>query len=123
MTFNVESKQKEGYVLVEHSGILRPDDIPAATLEAMDATAANKLDRVFVDLTGVTNTLSTLDLFSAHAALPQHAGLPRPRGAILVRKDQHTDGRFIEDVMVNRGLPVKVFDDREAALRWLVKGG
>jgi hypothetical protein len=40
-----------------------------------------------------------------------------------VRKDQHTDGRFIEDVMVNRGLPVKVFDDREAALRWLVKGG
>jgi hypothetical protein len=41
----------------------------------------------------------------------------------LVRADQETDGRFIEDVMVNRGLPVRVFDDREAALQWLLETG
>jgi hypothetical protein len=120
MAFYLELRLEDGYVFVAHEGVLRPEEIQAATLEAMAAMDADKVDRVLVDLTGVTDTPSTMDLFSAHAALPEYTRVPRPRGALLLRADQETDGRFIEDVMVNRGLPVRVFDDREAALQWLL---
>jgi hypothetical protein len=120
MAFYLELRLEDGYVFVAHEGVLRPEEIQAATLEAMAAMDADKVDRVLVDLTGVTDTPSTMDLFSAHAALPEYTRVPRPRGALLLRADQEADGRFIEDVMVNRGLPVRVFDDREAALQWLL---
>jgi hypothetical protein len=74
---------------------------------------------VIIDFRGVTGDADPNDL---RLFMEDNSKVtpPRPHAAIIVREDQHSQFRFIEDFAVSRGMPIRVFVDEDAALSWLV---
>jgi hypothetical protein len=56
-----------------------------------------------------------------HAKAASDLGMTKFRVALVGTRDSPML-KFIEDVSVNRGLPVKCFTDETEAMRWLVPG-
>ena len=109
---------KTGYVLVRHEGEVTPEEAEAASAEALRLTRLHKLSRVIVDMRDVTNEADPEDLRSVMETNAKVTP-PRPHAAIIVREDQYTGFRFIENFAVSRGMPIRVFVDLDAALSWL----
>jgi hypothetical protein len=106
------------HILVEHSGVMIEDEVAAARLEALRLAAQQRVMRVLVNVTAVTNRLSHA---SMKAIMDGHATVmpPRPRAALVGRPDQEQDLRLIESQAVSRGMPIKVFLRNADALQWL----
>ena len=68
----------------------------------------------------VEHCLNLLDTMQAMSILPT-LGFPSDyRLALLITDEKmRSSAQFAETVGVNRGIAVRVFDDRDAALRWL----
>ena len=119
MPNDISSSGVGAYAIIRWRGEITPQAIEASGLEAIERAAAEDIRRILVDVSAITNRLGATDLFlttEAHSRL----GPPRPRTALLGRPDQAEDLRFIEDVGVNRGMPLKAFTAKEDALNWLL---
>jgi hypothetical protein len=79
------------------------------------------LTRIMVDERDLCYHLSTVDSFESGKML---AGLARRglRVAVVCNPEGKEETRFWETVAVNRGAPVKVFDDVDSAEKWLGEG-
>ncbi len=82
------------------------------------AAVAASFDRVLCDERDLEYRLDTLDIYTVGEFIAARA--PRvARVAIIPAKRYAADARFWENVVVNRGLTVRVFEDDGAAWRWL----
>jgi hypothetical protein len=87
-------------------------------LSVIEACAQGGVTRILCDERDLEYRLGTFDTYKAAEALAMHA--PRVGRAAIIPNPKHlADARFWEDVVVNRGLSVKVFQDEAAALAWL----
>jgi hypothetical protein len=90
------------------------------------AVAESRCPRILLDIRDLTNIdLSTLRLYDRarmlHERRRNNPGA-RARVAILhapADEDNRESYQFFEDTARNRGLPYRLFEDREAALDWL----
>jgi hypothetical protein len=106
------------YAVLKCSGALSLGEGAASGKEVIERAGQDMIERLLVDVSAVTSHWSTQEFFfmtREHASL----GPPRPRVALLGRPDQEADLRFIENVGVNRGMPIKAFVDEADAARWL----
>ena len=120
MPYKIEIVTNPGYIRVEQSGEVSTDDVEVIRDKIFELVARERLSRVFVDVRRQTNEYSITELFNItvdHAV--SRTPFPKPRVCLVVRQDQEDNARFIENVGVNRGLPIKFFTDEEAALKWL----
>jgi len=70
-------------------------------------------------MSGELDTIETYEV--AGQELPSQPNARRLiRSAILDHSENLERIRFFETVAINRGLTVKVFDDEETAVRWLL---
>ena len=104
--------------ILTHHGELSADDIRRSGIELIERAGRGEFTRILVDVSAIKNRLGTTQLFLSTEEVSQ-LGPPKPRVALLGRGDQADDLRFVEDVGVNRGIPLKVFIDKAAALKWL----
>ena len=109
---------RKDYLLVRHEGEVTPSEAEMARKEALRLVRSNKLSKVVVDIRDVTGEADPDDL---RLVMEGNAKItpPRPHAAIVVREDQYSQFRFIEDFAVSRGMPIRVFVDEDAALSWL----
>ena len=82
------------------------------------ACEEHHLVRVLVDIRPMQGDLATLDRYEvgtyAAKVIPRAIAL-----AMLERQDQISPDNFLENVLVNRGVNLRVFSDSEEALEWL----
>jgi hypothetical protein len=78
------------------------------------------IDKFLMDLTNAVNDDSTIDQFNfAHVDMPTTDGLNQyAKVAVLVNPDDHSHD-FMETVLRNAGVNIRLFHDREEALAFL----
>lgn len=102
---------------VEMSGLPTPGEVHAMFVAMVKEKAAPP--RALIELQ-VDQCLSLLDTMTVMSAVPS-LGFPADyRLALLITDERMRESaEFAETVAVNRGIAVRVFDQREAALTWL----
>ncbi|HEY7840672.1 MAG TPA: hypothetical protein VIC61_03815 [Gammaproteobacteria bacterium] len=118
MPYEVGVDSANACIVVAHKGRISLAESRAAQAEALAVVVERNLPRVLIDVTGVTNDLSIIEMFIVSSEIDRPE-LPRPRGALLVRADQQPRGKFLETIADNRGLEIRSFTDRAEALAWL----
>lgn len=103
-------------------GLLTADEGAQAMGEGMRLSAENGVWSTLADFTHMRRTAVGSDIV-ALADAAAHAGLPpewREAVVLPVEPNAAVWAQLWETAAVNRGLPVKSFHDREAAIAWLM---
>lgn len=120
MAYKIKVNTEEGYILVEHYGETDLDENIQVGEKALQVAINNQIMNILIDVTGITSEASIIDLFTSTKYHAETAKV-KPLAAIYGRQDQKRELEFIETVGINRGMPIKAFTDRNAALKWLLK--
>lgn len=109
------------YLLVRVVGVYRSGapSIPSPDEVAAQARVYGRW-RVLIDLTALDGNIPSIDRFT----LGETAGrVWRRKLKVAIAARPGTVTRFFENVAVNAGANVQVFEDYAAALEWLLRGG
>ena len=99
----------------------RPHDGFEAQRFVIGAYAEYKCRRVLLDLTQATVIAGTMPTLETADPSPDVARELRKFSFAAVYAEITADERLFEDVAVNRGLRVRVFDTMEPAVEWLMR--
>src|SRR5579863_4239574 len=117
MPWTIETADEGRVLKITYTGTFSADDARVATNEILTAMLERKITRVMLDCVEahmevpIVNIYQLPDIYEAR-------GIPRrTRAAVLLPKDKHHLElyAFYEDVCVNRGYFVKLFEDSAAA--------
>jgi hypothetical protein len=121
MSYTIRIIEK-AVVEIVHVGDFGSDEARRARDEAAELMFAEKLNRILADISKAKVRDSTLGLFRFNAT--HYDVLPRnTRIATLLVLDtlDPSLAEFSETVALNRGIQLRLFQDRETALKWLLK--
>lgn len=110
-----------GFVEVTYAGMVSAAELCAAVSEAVRVARAEDANRVLTDCTALQGGHSVFDLYRA-VEMTVAAGLrPVLHEAVLVapHADMAAAVDFWRTAATNRGMVVRVFQERGAALEWL----
>lgn len=102
-----------------YSGTLTAAELKAAAGEIMALMQKSQTTRLLADCTDIKGGHSVFDLYELADWIKAHA--PQMREAVVLPAlDLAADHvRFWETTCRNRGIAVRIFNDRDSALRWL----
>jgi hypothetical protein len=93
-------------------------DLQNYITEVIGVSKESGVPKVLCDETDFEYRLGTLDTFKAGEFLSQH--VPKlSKIALVCNPEFLSDASFYEDVVVNRGVYLRVFTDNEKATNWL----
>ena len=118
MTYEIRKRDDLSALQLTHHGAADIAELTAAREKVINDLQRDGCGRLLVDVSHVEHELGMLDHFeftSANASLLP-VGL---RVAVLVRPDFRTIAQFIENVALNRGVVLNVFEEAQAAETWL----
>lgn len=121
MTWLVVPPDEGGVILMTVSGRVEPPELQAAFTAAVRTCLEHDRFRVLCDVTALEAGHTVLDMYALVTSLAEAVGSRPYREAVVVGSDPAVLelARFFETASVNRGLHVRVFDDRDAASAWL----
>ena len=122
MTYQLEIVEKNGYVIAVLAGVRTPETLVAAASETTTFCRDRGHTRLLINLRRMSGGLDTMQTFevAGHGIPNQKHVRDLVRSAILDHTENIDRIRFFETVAINRGLNVKVFDDKERAIEWLL---
>jgi hypothetical protein len=94
------------------------DDVQGYGMGIISASQESGVTCVFCDETALEYRLGTIDTFQAGEFI-SHNVPAVAKVAIVCNPRFISDASFFEDVVVNRGLTLRVFTDSEVAMHWL----
>ena len=119
MEINFVIKDEDKYLKIISTGFCNNlFQLKEYVLALQEAAVSSGQTRLLVDETHLEYTLSTLDTYNSGCFLAQLSPNPK-KFAILCKTSGWNDAKFWETVAVNRGVNVRVFDDRVSAENWL----
>jgi hypothetical protein len=107
------------------TGLITPNELAEGFREAFELARQHSRTRMLTDCTSLAGGHSITDLYFLADALTGLGALPVYREAVLVPTlPQSAESvQFWETACANRGLDVRLFDNRKHALDWLLKPG
>jgi hypothetical protein len=124
MTYTLDLTEKEGVVHAVLVGVRTPEGLAEATEKATSFCLERSTFEVLVDVRAMTGRLDTLQTYDiAGQRLPYRNDVRLLRAAVLDHPENLDRVRFFETVATNRGVNVKIFDDKTRALAWLRDDG
>ncbi len=104
-----------------YTGLVTPAELLASIEQAITVARTHTLNRVFTDCTRMIGGHSLVDLFGAIEMMIARGLAGAFIEAILLPSlpDSEERVRFWETACYNRGILVRLFTDRAAALAWL----
>lgn len=119
MEINFVIKDEDKYLKIISTGFCdNLVQLKEYVLALQEAAVSSGQTRLLVEETHLEYTLSTLDTYTSGCFLAQLS--PKPKKiAILCKTSSLNNAKFWETVAVNRGVNVRVFDDRVSAENWL----
>ena len=122
MPWRVDHDLELGIVHATYSGRVTAAEFKAGTLETIARMAEHRINLLLIDDSELEIAVSTSEIFQmpdfyekAHAHRSSRWALVHPPDPEALKHF-----RFYENVCRNRGWPVKLFSDRQAALDWLL---
>ena len=118
MPEHVELDEERKIIFVRSHGQVSAESLHDAIVDIEQLANDSGVHRIFVDTTDQETMPATLDVFEFMSSLPQQLSY-----ALLTTQDQVTldSIEFAETVALNRFRNIKLFHDREDAMRWLEK--
>lgn len=122
MTWTVAVNPLGPFLAVVYTGTVTPEELKQSAAETLDLARSHNIVRVLADTRGLQGGHSLADLYFLSDWLVQKQAF-RLREAVLmpVSAAVQDNARLWETACFNRGLNVKVFNDRDAALAWLLE--
>lgn len=122
MTWTVAVNPLGPFLAVVYTGTVTPEELKQSAAETLDLARSHNIVRVLADTRGLQGGHSLADLYFLSDWLVQKQAF-RLREAVLmpVSAAAQDNARLWETACFNRGLNVKVFNDRDAALTWLLE--
>jgi hypothetical protein len=114
----IRIEPREGYLHVEVSGVFDKSRAEQFLRELLEASREHDLGKILVDIRELEGPIPVVARFDLARMTAKERTHP-VRMAVLEGEGQVANNRFFEDVAVNRGTPVKVTIDPDAALEWL----
>ena len=116
MPNDVRLNEELGVIEIRAYGALTKDEVLQAISEVRRIFDERGFTKILADVTEVEAMPTFLETFELFSTFPKGF-----RRALLVHKSQSLihNLAFGRAVSVNRGLPIKVFTDRQKALQWL----
>ncbi len=102
-------------------GEVKPSDCPGVVSELAALLNENNCMRLLTDMRDVDLRLSAVHIFGVPDMMSKAGLRSNVRRAMVFAKDAR-DYRFYEDVSVNRGHFLRVFQDVDTAMEWLNSG-
>lgn len=110
-------------VTTVYAGVLSPAALGEAVAATLAACQANQLVRLLADCSQLEGGHSVLDLYDTASSIGQLPGAALLKEAVLLPPTAAAatadSVHFWETTATNRGMQVRVFADRDAALTWL----
>ena len=121
MAHSIKLSKKKEYIILAIEGDFTGQDMMQYILEAHAFGAKKGIQNYLVDVTKARNIDSVLGNYEfAHSDIPAMPGVnPRAKVASLVSPDDHSHD-FIETVLINAGMPIKLCRDLESAEKYLL---
>jgi len=121
MSYTISPSDDDRYIIVEVRNEINRAKAMLMNLEAHALGRKRGIHRYFVDLTEAKNTDSIQNNYEfAYSDMNRTEGIDRfARVAALVSPDDHSHD-FLETVVRNSGLNMKLFTDRNLALQYLL---
>ncbi len=118
MPIRVTLNRQIGVIEVNAHGDLLRSEMEEANVEILRIYREKGINKILGDATKVEKAPSTADSFEVWSEFPREF-----RHAIVLRVSDPTgeNASFIENVGVNRGQNMRVFETREDAIRWLLE--
>ena len=122
MSFTVEFDSKNRCLVSRFTGHMDAETREKYAQAVVQAGQEHGCKRLLNDLSQATVVdLTTMDIYYLPKAL-EAAGIDHSwKRAILFAKD-FSKFRFFETRMINEGQLVRIFQDHDAAIRWLIEG-
>jgi hypothetical protein len=120
MEYVIEISENKGYIIIKASGEVDPNIAMKYTEEAHILAKENGIDNFLVDLTAATNKLHVIENyeFAYDKVAPNPVINKLAKIALLVSPNDHSHD-FIETVLINTGVLVRLFRNKEMALDYL----
>lgn len=123
MEWEFHYHEAPGYLEIIISGPMSHDELNQMAIERWSELRKHKCKKIFFDFSRITNTLSTIDIYSRPSQSENVGVLRKNYAAALVPQIYYSDFKFMETVYKNRGFNLTVFDKREDAMAYLADVG
>lgn len=122
MNMSLEIDPNASFLRVRAVGTFSLEEAKQTFLEVLEAVARHHVSKVLFDGRGLVGEPATMERFyygefAARAVVT--SAVPFTQFGYVLEEPMLDPGRFGENVAVNRGMFVKVFDNQEDALEWL----
>lgn len=122
MQWNISINAEKQYAEIITKGIADYE----CTLNMAKAVASEasryKTTKILIDHSNIEDVLGEITDIYARPREFQQIGIPRPiKIAEIIRPEHKEHFKFLELVLLNQGFEFLVFNDREAALEWLMQ--
>src|SRR5262249_33728175 len=120
-----EMSVESGVLYVKAAGLYSLEEAKKALVETIKAAAQHRVKKVLFDGRAVEGDPELMERFSfgefaARTVMNYFVDNSRsPLFECVFKEPMLGPGRFTENVMVNRGMPIKAFDNVEQARTWL----
>lgn len=126
MSWSVSVDVATRTVTTVYAGVLSPAALADAVAATLEACRTHQFVRLLADCSQLEGGHSVLDLYDTAASLGAMPGVATLKEAVLLPATAATVAtdavRFWETTATNRGIQVRVFADRAAAVTWLTAG-
>lgn len=118
MPYKIHFQKDSNCVILVLTGELNLEQARIARNELRDALTAHQCNRILIDETRVEKKLSVID---QHQFTTEYGSElpPDVRIAVVVRREQISEARFVENVAFNRGIHLRIFPNQKNAINWL----
>ena len=123
MKYTVDHDRYRGFCVISVSGEhRRPEDSITLQKLASDIRTKDGCNRFLFDMREADIKGDGIKTFKTGVA-PEEKGLDRNFAIALVYSGSMKEHKFMENVLVNRGYNVRVFDHLDTAVEWLTPTG
>lgn len=122
MSWNARYDVELGIVEVDYEGVVSPQELEAAVRETIRLALETGSSRILSDCRPLTGGHQPSDLYAMARLVEELLPGRFPREAVLLPElpAAQPDAHFWESAATNRGMIVRLFTDRAAALAWLL---
>lgn len=122
MPWSLTLHEPEHFVEIIYQGTVNQTDLKKSAEDSLALARSHAVTRVLADCRELEGGHSMADLYFLSDWLVKMQAYKLREAVLLPVSAMASDhARFWETTCINRGLNVKVFDSRDAALEWLTK--
>ncbi|MDJ0784009.1 MAG: hypothetical protein QNJ22_18725 [Desulfosarcinaceae bacterium] len=123
MAWDIQYDEQRRIINCVYAGHVNAEDFQAGTLKTIDLAKQHGTHLIFIDDSGLQSAVSTMEIYDMPPFYDASGARRKSKWAVLLPPDGQIreDVKFYVTICQNRGWYLRAFDDRQAALDWLLR--